>query len=152
MPWEQISELDFQRGERGMDQITVRAAFDQVKPVMDLVNAKLAELCCSEQVRVHVNVAIDEIFGNIVQYAYDPEGGPVTVRVEVEDDPLCVVITFIDHGVPYDPLSAEFVDTLHMPAKERPIGGLGLFMVKRIMDNISYTYRDGKCQRTGLKN
>ena len=62
----------------------------------------------------------------------------------MEDDPLCVVITFIDHGVPYDPLSAEFVNTLHMPAKERPIGGLGLFMVKRIMDNISYTYRDGK--------
>ena len=94
-----------------MDQITVRATFDQVKPVMDFVNAQLAELGCSEKVRVHVNVAIDELFGNIVRYAYNPEGGPVTVRVEVEDNPLCVIITFIDNGVPYDPLSAEFVDT-----------------------------------------
>lgn len=127
-----------------MDQITVRATFDQVKPVMDFVNDRLAELGCSEQVRVHVDIAIDELFGNIVRYAYNPEGGPVTVRVEVEDDPLCVIISFIDKGVPYDPLSAEFVDTIHLPAKERPIGGLGLFMVKKIMDNISYTYRDGQ--------
>ena len=127
-----------------MDQITVRATFDQVKPVMDFVNAQLTELGCSEQVRVHVDVAIDELFGNIVRYAYSPEGGPVTVRVEVEDSPLCVIITFIDHGVPYDPLSADFVDTIHMSAKERPIGGLGLFMVKKIVDNISYTYRDGQ--------
>lgn len=127
-----------------MDQITVRATFDQVKPVMDFVNTKLAELGCSEQVRVHVDVAIDELFGNIVQYAYNPEGGPVTVRVEVEDNPLSVIITFIDDGAPYDPLSAEFVDTIHRPAKERPIGGLGLFMVKKIMDDISYTYRDGQ--------
>ena len=71
-----------------MNQITVGATFDQVKLVMDFVNAQLAELCCSEQVRVHVDVAIDEIFGNIVQYAYKPEGGPVTVRVEVDDHPL----------------------------------------------------------------
>ena len=127
-----------------MDQITVRATFDQVKPVMDFVNAQLAELGCSEKVRVHVNVAIDELFGNIVRYAYNPEGGPVTVRVEVEDNPLCVIITFIDNGVPYDPLSAEFVDTIHLQAKERPVGGLGLFMVKKIMDDISYTYRDGQ--------
>ena len=49
-----------------MNQITVSATFDQVKPVMDFVNAQLAELGCSEQVRIHVDVAIDEIFGNIV--------------------------------------------------------------------------------------
>ena len=127
-----------------MDQITVNAAFDQIRPVTEFVNAKLAELGCSERVRIQVDVAIDELFGNIARYAYNPEGGPVTVQVDVEDDPLCVIITFIDHGVPYDPLSAEFVDTTHLPAKERPIGGLGLLMVKKTMDDISYTYKDGK--------
>ena len=127
-----------------MDQITVNAAFDQIRPVTEFVNAKLAELGCSERVRIQVDVAIDELFGNIARYAYNPEGGPVTVQVDVEDDPLCVIITFIDHGVPYDPLSAEIADTTHLPAKERPIGGLGLLMVKKTMDDISYTYKDGK--------
>ena len=125
-------------------EMTVDATFDQIKPVTDFINAQLAELGCSDRVRIQVDVAVDELFGNIAQYAYDPETGPATVRVDVEDDPLCVIITFIDHGVPYDPLSAEFVDTTHLPAKERPVGGLGLYMVKKTMDDVSYSYQDGQ--------
>lgn len=134
-----------------MDQIRVSATFDQVNSVIEFVNVQLAELGCSEQVRVHVDVAIDEIFSNIVRYANIPDGEPVSVRVEVGDNPLCVIITFIDHGVPYDPVTAEFVDTVHMSAKERPIGGLGLFIVRKIMDDISYTYKDGQNILTILK-
>jgi len=135
-----------------MREMTVEATFEQIKPVTDFVNAELRELGCSERIRIQVDVAIDELFGNIARYAYDPETGPATVRVDVEEEPLCVIITFIDHGVPYDPLSAEFVDTTHLSAKERPIGGLGLFMVKKTMDDISYSYRDGQNILTIRKN
>lgn len=127
-----------------MQEMTVTATIDQVTPVTEFVNSQLAELGCSKRVQIQVDVAIDELFSNIAQYAYNPETGPATVRVDVEDDPLCVIISFIDHGIPYDPLSAEFVDTTHLPARERPVGGLGLFMVKKTMDDISYTYRDGQ--------
>ena len=70
--------------------------------------------------------------------------GPATVRMDVEEQPRCVVITFIDRGRPYDPLSAEFTDTTHLPAKQRPIGGLGLYMVKKTMDEVSYEHVDGR--------
>ena len=87
-----------------------------------------------------MDVAIDEIFSNIAHYAYTPETGPATVRVEVEENPLSVVITFMDHGIPYDPLAEERPDTTKLSASERPIGGLGLFIVKKTMDDVSYGY------------
>ena len=127
-----------------MPEMTVEALFDQIGPVTDFVNAQLAELGCSEHVRIQVDVAIDEIFGNIARYAYQPRTGPATVHVHAEKDPLSVVITFRDRGMPYNPLSAEFNDTTHLPAKQRPIGGLGLFMVKKTMDDVSYSYQDGQ--------
>ena len=127
-----------------MRELTVDASLDQIGRVTDFVNEQLSELGCSQRIRIQVDVAIDELFGNIARYAYDPEVGPATVRVDVEDDPLSVIITFIDRGVPYDPVSAEFRDTTHLSAKDRPIGGLGLFMVKKTMDAISYNYQDGQ--------
>jgi len=127
-----------------MDQITVNASLDQVKTVTRFVNERLKPLGCSERVRIQVDVAIDEIFSNIARYAYNPETGPATVRVEVTEDPLSVVITFIDHGVPFDPLASERPDVTRLPKAERPIGGLGLFLVKKTMDELSYEYKDGR--------
>ena len=87
--------------------------------------------------------AIDELFGNIAQYAYDPATGPVTVRVEVAEDPMAVIITFIDNGKPYDPLSGEDPD-ITLSAEERKIGGVGVFLVKKTMDEITYEYKNGQ--------
>ncbi len=127
-----------------MAQMTVEATVEQVKPVTRFVNSRLEKLGCSERIKVQVDVAIDEIFSNIAHYAYRPETGPATVKVEVEEDPLCVVISFIDQGTPYDPLAEERPDTTRLPKAERPIGGLGLFVVKKTMDDVSYVYRDGQ--------
>ena len=104
-----------------MKEMTVEARIEQVKPVTDFINDQLEELGCSQRIRVQVDVAVDEIFSNIARYAYNPETGPATVSVDVEEDPLSVIIRFIDRGVPYDPLSSEFVDTTHLSAKERHI-------------------------------
>ena len=100
---------------------------------------------------MQIDIAIDELFGNIVHYAYNPEVGPVTVRVEVTEDPLAVSITFIDNGVPYDPLAKTDPDVT-LSAEEREIGGLGIFMVKKSMDEISYEYRSGQNILTIKKN
>ncbi len=113
------------RKECPMREITVNASLEEISRVTDFINTQLAELGCSERIRIQVDVAVDELFGNIVRYAYKPEVGEATVRVDVEDDPLSVIITFIDHGVPFDPLTKEFRDTTGLPARERPIGGLG---------------------------
>ena len=93
--------------------------------------------------QTQIDIAIDELFSNIAHYAYNPEIGQATVRVEVIEDPLAVTITFIDNGVPYDPLAKSDPDTT-LSAEEREIGGLGIYMVKKSMDDITYEYRDGQ--------
>ena len=93
--------------------------------------------------QMQIAVAIDELFGNIAHYAYNPDVGPATVRVEVIKSPLAVVITFIDNGVQYDPLARQEPDTT-LSAEEREIGGLGIYMVKKSMDEITYSYKDGQ--------
>ena len=100
-------------------------------------------LGCPMKTQCQVDVAIDELFGNIANYAYNPDIGTATVRVEVTENPLAVVITFIDNGVPYDPLAKSDPD-ITLSAEEREIGGLGIYMVKKSMDDISYEYKDGK--------
>ena len=92
---------------------------------------------------MQIDIAIDELFGNIAHYAYNPDVGEAPVRVEVIEDPLAVVITFIDNGVPYDPLANADPDTT-LSAEEREIGGLGIYMVKKSMDEITYEYKDGQ--------
>ena len=127
-----------------MREIIVDTDLDQIAPVTDFVNEQLKEIGCSDRVRIQIDVAIDELFGNIIRYAYGEEKGPATVQMEVEEDPLSVILTFIDQGIPFNPLTKEMPDTTGLKAKQRPIGGLGLFMVKKTMDDISYEYRDGK--------
>lgn len=125
-----------------MKELTVDATVENIEKVTDFVNEQLENLGCSLKVQMKIDIAIDELFGNIAHYAYNPDVGPATVRVEVDDEP-CVIITFIDNGVPYDPLKKEDPDTT-LSAEERQIGGLGVYMVKKSMDDISYEYRDGQ--------
>ena len=124
-----------------MNELTVAALAENIPAVTAFVDQRLEALACP--LRAQSDIAVDELFGNIAHYAYKPGVGPATVRVEVVRDPLSVVITFIDHGVPYDPLAKADPDVT-LSAEEREIGGLGIYMVKKTMDAISYEYKDGK--------
>ena len=126
-----------------MKELTLPATIENIETVIDFVNGQLEEIKCPLKAQMQIDIAIDELFGNIAHYAYNPETGPATVRVEVTEDPIAVVITFIDRGMPYDPLKKEDPD-ITLSAEERAIGGLGIFMVKKTMDEISYEYKDGK--------
>ena len=126
-----------------MKELTVEAKIENIEAVTDFVNEQLETLGCPMKAQMQIDIAIDELFGNIAHYAYNPEIGKATVRVEVIEDPLAVVITFIDNGVPYDPLAKADPDTT-LSAEEREIGGLGIYMVKKSMDEITYEYKDGQ--------
>ena len=134
-----------------MKELTIDATVENIEVVTDFVNEQLKLHGCSAKAQMQIDIAIDELFGNIAHYAYDPEVGPATVRVELKEDPLAVVITFIDGGVPYDPLKRADPNT-SLSAEEREIGGLGIYMVKKTMDGISYEYRDGQNILTITKN
>ena len=92
---------------------------------------------------MQIDVAVEEIFMNIASYAYAPATGTAQVILTLCEEPRGVEITFIDGGVPYDPLAKEDPDVT-LSAQERQIGGLGIFMVKKTMDAMTYEYRDQK--------
>ncbi len=126
-----------------MKELSLNAVIENIDTVTDFVNEQLEQYDCPAKAQMQIDIAIDELFSNIARYAYNPDVGPATVRVEVVEDPLSVVITFIDHGKPYDPLSTEDPD-ITLSAEERQIGGLGIYMVKKSMDEIAYEYKDGQ--------
>lgn len=126
-----------------MEELTVDAVLDSIPVITDFVDSQLEQFGCPMKAQAQIDIAIDELFSNIVHYAYHPEVGPATVRVEVLEDPLSVIITFIDQGVPYDPLSRADPDVT-LSAEEREIGGLGIYIVKKNMNEITYEYKDGR--------
>ena len=126
-----------------MKELEIDATVENIEKVTDFVNELLEQYDCPMKAQTQIDIAIDELFGNIAHYAYNPDVGPATVRVEVTDDPITVIITFIDHGVPYDPLKKADPD-ITLSAEERDIGGLGIYIVKKSMYDITYEYKDGQ--------
>lgn len=126
-----------------MKELTIDATIENIATVTAFIDEQLEHRDCPMKTKRQVHIAIDELFGNIAYYAYHPEKGIVTVRAEVTDNPLEVVITFIDNGTPYDPLAKADPD-ITLSVEERDVGGLGIYMVKKTMDDISYEYRNGQ--------
>ena len=126
-----------------MKDITVDATLDNLEVVQNFVSEELESQGCSMKVMMQIEIAVEEIYVNIVHYAYNPEIGKATIRCEVTEDPMQVIIQFMDSGVPFDPLAKEDAD-ITLSAEERQIGGLGIFMVKKSMDEVSYEYKEGK--------
>ena len=118
------------------------ASVENVEAVTAFVDAQLEALNCPPEPQMQIEIAIDELFSNIAFYAYNPDVGPATVCVEVEEDPLSVIITFIDQGKPFNPLESADPDVMKM-AQDDSVGGLGIFLVKKTMDDVVYEHKDG---------
>lgn len=126
-----------------MAELNIKAEDKNLDQVLEFVDCELEKADCPMKTQLQIDVAVEELFINIAHYAYDPKVGPATIQVEVIENPLSVVLTFIDEGIPYDPLKKQDPDVT-LSAEEREIGGLGIFMVKKSMDAIHYEYKDGK--------
>ena len=132
-------------------ELTVEAAKDKLPEVLVFIEEMLEAADCPPKAVMQIDVAAEEIFVNIASYAYAPATGSATVRVAVKEEPRRVSITFIDRGVPYDPLARTDPDVT-LSAEERQIGGLGVFMTKKLMDSVTYEYTDGQNILTMNKN
>ena len=126
-----------------MEKITVEATLENLQTVIDFATERLEARDCSMKVVMQMELVIEEIFVNIANYAYHPETGPATFCIEFEENPNAVLMTFIDGGKPYNPLEQKAPDTT-LAIEERDVGGLGIFLVKKNVDEISYEYSDGK--------
>ena len=126
-----------------MKEMTVEARGENVRVLTDWADAELEKLDCPMKAQMQIELAIDEIFTNIVSYAYGSGTGTATVQMSYDAGTGEVSLVFMDSGVPYDPLKKEDPD-VNLPAEERAIGGLGIFLVKKTMDDMRYEYRDGR--------
>ncbi|MDR2043229.1 MAG: ATP-binding protein [Clostridium sp.] len=122
-----------------MKEMLIQAQVENLDRVLEFVETEAGELSAKE--RSQIAIAAEEIFVNIARYAYEGESGEATVRIVADGG---ITIEFEDSGTPYDPLAKEDPDVT-LPAEERQIGGLGVFMVKKMMDSVDY-------RREGNKN
>jgi len=126
-----------------MKKLEVEAKVENLAAVMAFVDEELEMAECSMKAQMQIDIAVEEIFTNIAYYAYSPGTGDAVVQIDITEDPRCAVLTFTDHGVKYDPLAKEDPDVT-LSAEDREIGGLGIFMVKKSMDDVRYEYKDGQ--------
>ena len=124
-------------------ELTVDATPGNLGAVTEFIDGVLQEAGCPMKTQMQIDLAVEEIFVNIAHYAYEQETGKATVLITLGQDPRAAHITFLDSGKPYDPLGKKDPD-ITASAEERKIGGLGVFLVKKTMDNVQYVYRDGR--------
>ena len=126
-----------------MKEMILNAEIARMDDVLDFINAELEAHDVPMKTIMQLDIAIEEIFVNIAHYAYNPEIGQASITVEVDDASRSITIRFMDRGKPYDPLSREDPDVT-LGVEEREIGGLGIYMVKKSMDEVSYAYEEGQ--------
>ena len=135
-----------------MNSRTVIAKIENLSEVMDFMDGFLSDLVDSEKTKDQICVSVEELFTNIVSYAYpDESDGKVVIscRVLVEAGTRMLQISLKDWGIPYNPLKHPEPD-FDIPFEKRGIGGLGIHMVRKLMDGMEYCYTDG-CNEIRIK-
>ncbi len=119
--------------------LKVDADIKNLGEAKDFVQEKLGLTDCSEKNKMSICLCVEEIFMNVCSYAYAPELGDVILEVSFNKTKDVVYITIVDMGVPYNPLKRDKLD-IENHVKKRQVGGLGIFMTQKIMDNMTYEY------------
>ena len=131
-----------------MKELVIDALPENNDAVLDFVRTELEAIDCPLKTQNQIAISIEEIFVNIAHYAYNPEVGTARICITISDNTLQLV--FEDAGKPYNPLEKSDPD-ITASVEDRKIGGLGIFMVKKIMDTVQYRYEDGKNRLTMTK-
>ena len=121
---------------------TVIATLENYDRVAEFVEGELEIREVPMAAQAQIVIALDEIYTNVAKYAYADDPGEVTVRLDFTEQITEVKMTIMDCGIPYDPLKRPDPD-VSLEAEARQIGGLGIYMVKQMMEEVSYEYRGG---------
>ncbi len=130
-----------------MSELTVKADANKLNEVLDFVDEQLDQAGCELKIKLKIDIAVEELFVNIANYAYKGIVGNATICMDITPDPLKATITFIDNGTPFNPLKKPDPD-ITLIAEKRAIGGLGIYMVKKSMDEVLYEYAGGENRLT----
>ena len=135
-----------------MREWTIPATKEAVAAVMHSLERELEASECSEKKRRQLNIALEELMVNIVNYAYGEEHGIIRISYEFwkTEGGVCLKLICADHGKSYNPLKKKEPD-VSLPAEKRKAGGLGIFMMKKLVDSIEYERVGGENQITIIK-
>ena len=137
-----------------MNKIEIEAKVENLTQVLSFVDEVLEQMGCSMKEQMKIDLAVEEIYVNIASYAYGEKTGMAEICLDYADSSekgKWIRITLSDSGIPYDPLKKED-PRIDVPAEERDIGGLGVLLAKKNMDEIEYNYEDGRNILTMKKN
>ncbi len=123
--------------------LRIPAKTENLDRVLSFVDEQLEVADCPVKTQIQIDVAVEEIFVNIANYAYSPGDGEAMISFWIENDPPEVVIVFRDTGFSFNPTEREDPDVT-LSLEERKIGGLGIFMAKRSMDHMTYRRENGE--------
>ena len=118
------------------------ASIDELDNVLNFIDNEIKDIN-DNKLLTKFNLVVEEIFVNIVSYAYEDNSNNNTVTISIKDNDDKTIITFIDSGKHFNPLIKDNPD-ISLSADERPVGGLGIYLVKKMMDNVEYEYKDNK--------
>jgi len=124
-------------------KIRVAATKENLETVTAFLDEILDEKDCPLKIRLQIDLALEEMYINIANYAYTPKTGEMELRVEFDEAERELTLVLIDSGIPYDPLAKKDPDVT-LSAEKRKIGGLGIYLVKKTMDSMTYERRDGR--------
>ena len=137
--------------EQNIEKIVIEARRENLDQVLGFMDAHLECRDCPMKVMLQLDIAVEELFVNIANYAYGDQVGQAVIQLQEEHDPEGISITFIDEGMPFDPLAKPDPDVT-LGAMDRSVGGLGIYMVKKSMDDMKYRYEDNRNILTIRKN
>lgn len=126
-----------------VNEIEIKALTENLQELISFVDGHLEDMGASMKAQMQIDIAVEELFVNIAHYAYAPDVGEAVISVAKDKEKNQISITFADSGKPYNPLEKLDPDVT-LSAEERSIGGLGIFMVKKSMDDMRYEYKDGQ--------
>lgn len=125
--------------------LRIPSELERMDEVLDFVSEIIDAHGTTPQTRTQLRIVMEELYVNIAHYAYPSGNGWAEIRGSIEDD--VATFTLIDAGTPYDPLAKPDPDVT-LSGEEREIGGLGIYMVKTMVDDVEYVYADGCNQLT----
>ena len=123
--------------DKGPAKLSIDAKTENLDKVLAFAEEQLGKADCPIKAQTQIGVAVEEIFVNIALYAYAPETGKADITFDVDKEKKEAVITFRDKGVAFNPLEKQDPDVTQS-AEERQIGGLGIYIVKKTMDQVTY--------------
>lgn len=124
-----------------MSELIVDAKIENLEKINDFIADNL--MGCPMKLLMQIDLVVEEVFVNIANYAYKDKEGKAKISCELNSETNLLTIIFEDDGVPFDPLAKDDPD-ITLPAESREIGGLGIFLTKKLMDEVNYKNTGGK--------